>query len=56
MEPVSPPADEPDTQEFALVAPLRLSASDVLGRCAVMVGLAVPVLFVVALMVALATR
>jgi hypothetical protein len=50
------PADEPDTLEFALVAPLRLSVLDILGRCLLAVGVAVPALFVVALMMALATR
>jgi hypothetical protein len=49
-------SDEPDTQEFALVAPLRLSAADILGRCAIAIGVAVPTLLLVALMMALATR
>jgi hypothetical protein len=47
---------EADTQEFALVAPWRPSVADIIGRCAVVVALAVPALFVVALMMALATR
>jgi hypothetical protein len=49
-------ADEPDTQEFALVTPLRLSPAAILGRCAFAVALTVPALLAVALMMAFATR